>query len=298
MKGPINYFGGKFGIAPKIVRLIPDHRIYVEPFFGGGSVLFAKPASPVEVANDAWRGVVDFYKVLQDSEKFARFERLCALSPYSRALYREYVETWVDCADDVERAYRWFYVVRSSFSGNFGKSWGYTVGASAGGRAASVNRWLGAIDRLPEVSERLMRVQFDCDAATRVILRYARPDTFFYLDPPYVHSTRSSSRDYRCEMTDAEHVDLVDLVLCSEGKFAISGYANPIYARLESAGWRRIDWDVPCYAAGRTRLTGLRGAGAAAHQRRTESLWLNYDPPAKIKNPDVSAGILSTSLSN
>lgn len=42
-KPPFSYFGGKIGMAQRIVDVMPPHRVYLEPFFGSGAVLFAKP---------------------------------------------------------------------------------------------------------------------------------------------------------------------------------------------------------------------------------------------------------------
>lgn len=52
MKTPISYYGGKQNMLKRILPLIPRHTQYVEPFFGGGAVFWAKPESEVEVVND------------------------------------------------------------------------------------------------------------------------------------------------------------------------------------------------------------------------------------------------------
>lgn len=52
MKTPITYYGGKQQMASTILAMIPSHKIYCEPFFGGGAVFFAKGASFLEVIND------------------------------------------------------------------------------------------------------------------------------------------------------------------------------------------------------------------------------------------------------
>ena len=83
-------------------------------------------------------------------------------------------------------------------------------------------------------------------------------------------------------MTDSDHEDLVDALLALKGKALLSGYANPLYEKLEAAGWRRRDFATVCFAAGRTRASGLQGSGSAtAKALRTETVWANYDlPPA------------------
>jgi DNA adenine methylase len=176
----------------------------------------------------------------------------------------------------VERAHRWFTVARMSFGGNF-HSWGYGVTGSCRGMAAQVSKWLGSIEKLPEVSARLLRVQVENKDAFKLIECYDSPDTFFYLDPPYVLSTRRAG-GYEHELTDDSHSRLVKVLREIKGKALLSGYANPIYAELERAGWQRRDWETTCSLAGHTRLNGSMGEGAAKQkQKRTESIWFNYE---------------------
>lgn len=66
MRTPITYYGGKQRLAEMIIQMIPKHRIYCEPFFGGGAVFFAKPKSYLEVINDTNERLITFYKQVQD----------------------------------------------------------------------------------------------------------------------------------------------------------------------------------------------------------------------------------------
>lgn len=66
MKAPFAYFGGKTGMARLLVSLMPAHRVYIEPFFGSGAVLFAKPPAVHEVVNDIDGALVNFFRVLRD----------------------------------------------------------------------------------------------------------------------------------------------------------------------------------------------------------------------------------------
>ncbi|MEN6370375.1 MAG: DNA adenine methylase, partial [Armatimonadota bacterium] len=159
--------------------------------------------------------------------------------------------------------------------GIFGSSWGYTVSSSGQGMASSCSRWMTAFHMLPAIHERLMRVQVEHSDFRGVIKRFDTPETLFYCDPPYIPETRKSG-GYRHEMTAEDHQELVEILLSIQGKVVLSGYNHPIYGPLEAAGWTRTDFQTSCAAAGRTRATGIQGAGAALRmQPRTESVWVN-----------------------
>ena len=65
LRSPVPYFGGKSRLAPWIVSMFPAHRVYVEPFFGGGSVLLSKKPSSIEIVNDLDGSVVAFWRALR-----------------------------------------------------------------------------------------------------------------------------------------------------------------------------------------------------------------------------------------
>jgi len=262
-------------MAAKILKLFPPHRVYVEPFGGGASLLFAKKPSPVEIYNDVDSGLVDLFRVLRDPTRFEQFQRLVSLTPYSREEYCFCRETWEKCDEDIERAYRWFVVARMSFGGRFGRSWGFAVSKSSRGMSSECSSWLGAIEGLPQVHGRLMRVQIEHSDFRRIIATYDTPETLFYCDPPYMPATRKSG-GYRHEMTAEDHEELVALILGVKGMALLSGYRHSAYDALERAGWQRHDYGTTCSAAGRTRATGIRGKGAMLRmQPRTESIWIS-----------------------
>ena len=138
-----------------------------------------------------------------------------------------------------------------------------------------VSSWLSAIDRLPEIHARLQRVQIECYDWRKILDIYDAPQTCFYLDPPYIHSTRRAG-SYRFEMSDDDHRELVSRLLDVQGMVLLSGYYHDIYAPLEDAGWGRVEWKQHCYATARTRDTGFQGAGSTGErQMRTENVWRN-----------------------
>lgn len=286
LRSPIVWFGGKGRMTAKLLPLLPQHEQYVEPFFGGGSVFFAKGPCPHETINDADDGVTGFFRVLRDRGE--EFIRRAQLTEYGEALFKDCRDTWREEPDELLRAWKWFVVARQSFSGRFGEGHGHTRTYTCRGMAGVVSMWLSSIDRLPLVVERLRGTQILCGDALRALLCCDTPDCFAYLDPPYVASTRSAG-GYAHEMDDAAHAALVEYLLTEwTGKTVLSGYRHAVHEPLEAAGWRRLDFATACHAVGRVRDSGLLGEGALlAKQGRTESVWLCPRTAAEVLREDV-----------
>ncbi|MCE5322155.1 DNA adenine methylase [bacterium] len=273
LHSPIQWFGGKQLLAKKLLALIPEHHTYVEPFGGGGSLLLTKDPSPVEVYNDLDGDLVNFFRVLRDPAQFADFYQRAWLSPYSREEYSFCKDHLNDNPDPIERARRFFVLARFSFSGVLGNAFGLGVTSSSRGMAEKASAYKNVLCMLPLISERLSRVEIECYDFRRILKIYDTPETFFYLDPPYVPSTRKGG-SYRCEMTEEDHRDLVELLRHVTGKVMLSGYPNELYDTL---GWDKQEWEVNCKAAGRTRASGLQGEGhVSERQKRVECVWRNY----------------------
>lgn len=76
---------------------------------------------------------------------------------------------------------------------------------------------------------------------------------------------------------------LVETLLKCHGAVTLSGYDHEIYRPLEEAGWQRVEFETVCYAAGRTRASGLQGTGnAMKHAPRREVVWLNQKAAESI----------------
>ncbi len=128
--------------------------------------------------------------------------------------------------------------------------------------AGAVSRWLGSVEDLPEIAQRLLRVQIECAPATEVIKRYDSPETLFYCDPPYPHASRTDSNAYAHEMTDADHEVLSEVLHNAKGKVALSSYHCDLTDALYS------DWQ---YVEAPEKLIH------SVKAPRTEVLWVNYD---------------------
>ena len=279
----------------KLLPLMPKHHTYVEVFGGAANLLLAKEPSPVEVYNDIDSGLVNFFRVLRDKNKFQKFYEQVVLMPYSREEYYECWETWDKEEDDVQMAVKWFVVARQSFSGKFGGGWGYAVTSSLRRMADPVSRYWGAIDMLPEVAERLLRVQIEHNDFRKILKAYDTENTFFYLDPPYVLETRSGSV-YRYEMALEDHQELVDMLLHITGKAMLSGYDHEVYKPLEEAGWTKLVFEARCWVTGKTRATKHIYDDSNKHKLKCkECVWLSPNcetaTNAQLDLPTFSGGI-------
>lgn len=277
MNSAIKYHGGKFYLAARIVSLMPRHLHYVEPYFGGGAVLFAKsPEGTSEVINDLNGNLTNFWRVLQDHKRFNEFRRRVAAIPFSEVEWQD-ARDYLDATpqrngrvEQVERAVRFFVLCRQSMSGRCKDFAVLTRNRTRRQMNEQASAWLNAVDGLPEVHARLRRVVILNQPAVEVIQSQDGPNTLFYLDPPYLPETKSAKTAFgEFEMTEEQHIELLDVITKVQGKVMLSGYASKLYeSRL--AGWTRHDFDLPNNAA-----------GDVLKRRMTEVLWCNFRSQSK-----------------
>lgn len=237
IRPPFPYYGAKGRLAGQIVDLMPQHRIYVEPFAGSAAVLFAKPAAPVEVINDLDRNVITFFRVLRDVPD--ALVRALRFTPYARDEFAA-ADLSEEDITDLERARRFF--VRTTQGHNAAGSGG-RAGWSNGIRTrhtdATATRNL--VERLGQVADRLRAVVVDNRDAVEVITAHDAPDAVFYLDPPYLSGTRQCDRDYAHEAGSEDfHQGLAAALHGLQGTVLLSGYPSTLYDDLYS-DWDRIE---------------------------------------------------------
>lgn len=268
MKSCLKGHGGKFYLAPAIVgKLGTPHKLYVEPFFFTGAVLLEKPYQGVaEVANDIDGNLTCFWSVLQDRTTRAELIERLRFTPFSQEEFRhaQYVLDH-DTANIVEKAAAYFVVCRQSMAGRLDSFAPMSKARVRRGMSEQVAAWLGAVDGLYPVAERMMRVAIFNDKASAVIEREDSKDTLFYLDPPYMPETRVSDDVYRHEMTVAEHTQLLSQIVRCKGKVAISGYRCPLYD-YHLADWNVTLWPIAAHCSS----SDIKGT-------RLECLWRNYE---------------------
>lgn len=288
MSNVIKWHGGKHYLAPWIISHFPPHLHYVEPFFGGGAVLFARdpgrnwlagadnchtggngvPKSHhtggSEVINDVHRELTNFWQVLQDENRFARLQRRLEATPFSEIEWEESFELH---GDEVERAARFFIRYRQSRQA-IGKDFA-TLSRARTRRNMNeqASAWLSSIEGLPEAHRRLRGVVILCDDAANVIRTQDGPYTLFYCDPPYVQQSRKTPECYEHEMSEEEHRRLLKALREAEGKVVLSGYHNALYDKILS-DWRIVEREID----------NKSGSGTVK-EKRTEVLWMNFEAP-------------------
>lgn len=274
---PLKYHGGKSYLARWIISLMPRHLTYCEPYFGGGAVLFARdpddeslwfpPHKGVsEVVNDINGELTNFWRVLQSVDTWKDFCRIVQAVPFSGIEYAD-SEKAVVFGSDVDRAVNFFVRNRQSLAGRMKGFTGITKTRTRSRMNNEVSAWLNAVAGLPEAHNRLRRVLILPEGpATNVIYKFDLPETLFYLDPPYVHSTRATTGDYSHEMDEMGHRELLATITHPKrtAKFMLSGYDCALYREFLGS-WTRHTFDVPNQAS-----------GAKKKEMKTEVLWCNF----------------------
>ncbi len=280
---PFAWFGGKGTPRIKnfILKHMPHHEKYIEPFGGGASIMLGKEKSTVEVYNDVNRAVVNFYRVIKDPDTFRAFMAKITQLPVSRELFEDSAALWPRLHDSVEQAVHWYYAQRMSFSGT-GTAFAISQSSSSG-VCSTIASFKSALEILPLVHTRMRDTVIECVDWREALRLYDGKDWLAYCDPPYVMGARKSG-GYAHELKDSDHQEMVQRLIQYKGAVMLSGYPNDIYAPLLENGWEFKTIDVVCSAAGRTRASGLQGNGnSKAKQARTECLWLNPLALEKLK---------------
>lgn len=261
MNAVIKYPGAKWALADWIISRFPGHHSYLEPFFGSGAVLFRKPRSNIETVNDLDGDIVNlFCQIREEPEQLARLIRW---TPYARKVYDRAFEQQYTETDPLRRAAD--FCARMMQGHGFrttGEKVGWKNDVQGRERAYAAQAWVEMPDTILQAAERLRGVQIECRPAVDVVRRFNKPNVLIYADPPYVLSARKSRRkQYRHEMSDIDHAELLEALKEHEGPVVLSGYDNGLYGEMLK------DWH-------REEKTAL----AQNSTRRKEVLWMNFDP--------------------
>lgn len=229
----VRWAGGKGKQLPYLLPLIPDGKIYVEPFGGGASVLLNRHRTKIEVYNDLDSSLVNLFSIVRDPETFDKFVQIIGWTPYSREGFENSLDHESE-TDAIWKAVKFYTVLNQSISGkrlaqraDWARARGDNVAA----------RWVLRQEKLGAIHDRLRGVQIECRDALDILKEWDGEDTVFYCDPPYVLGTRKGKKYYAVEPGDEYHVELCDVLRNVKGSVVLSGYDHPIYNNLEEDGW-------------------------------------------------------------
>jgi DNA adenine methylase len=278
----LRYHGGKFRLAPMLLELFPEHRVYTEAYGGGASVLLQKPRSYSEIYNDLDGEVVNVFRVLQHPKKAARLETLLRLTPFARA---EFELSYKPSRSEVERARRtiirsfmgWgsdsisrMKATRAGFNTRLSSvaSTGFRWNSNRSGTTAASD-WRVFPEEIRAFTERLRGVTIERREAFTVLRKMDRTDALHYVDPPYPMSVRKIGNGsalqhrYRHEMTDADHKELSKVLHSLKGMVIVSSYPGRLYESLYRT-WHKHQW-----------TGGQFCSQNSGDSQRTEVVWLN-----------------------
>lgn len=261
----LRYHGGKWRLAPWIISHFPEHKVYVEPFGGGASVLLRKRPSYAEVYNDLDGDIVNVFRVLRHPAQSERLEHLLRLTPFAR---EEFLSAYEPSDDPVERARRT--IIRSFMgfgSNSIHRRTGFRNDSNRSGTTPA-HDWVNYADAVRPFTSRLSGVVIEHRDAAEVIVQFDAPRALYYVDPPYVFSSRDNGQsDYAFEMDDAAHERLAEVLHGVRGMVVLSGYRSALYDQLYA------DW---------TCVEKVHHADGA--EARVECLWLS---PSVVVSPSL-----------
>ena len=261
MKALMKYPGSKWSIAKWVISFFPQHHSYLEPFPGSGAVLLNKPRSHIETVNDLDGNVVNlFHWIREDPERLARE---IYLTPYSREVYKNAFNERPE--DSFQKAVNFY--IRLNMGHGFrtnNEKVGWKNDVQGRERSYASQDWCHLPEKIMQAAERLRGVQIEQMPATELIQRFNYPNVLIYADPPYLLSTRHGEQ-YREEMSDADHVELLETMLRHKGPAIISGYESDLYNDILD-GWHKES----------------RTAYSQVSSKKKEVLWMNFIPDMQL----------------
>jgi DNA adenine methylase len=211
MNSPLPYFGGKSRMAQAIINHIPKHKTYAEVFGGAAWILFRKPPAQVEILNDLDRHLMNFYRVTKYHLE-SLVSEVAALQPGRDIFYMLREELDRPTLTDIQRAAAYYYIQKQAFAARPNKP-SYATGPnrSPGFKPATARKIL------PMVAERLQSVVLENLPWERFINLYDSPETFFFIDPPYI-----GHNEYRHSLKREDFSFLAKVLGGIEGKLLLT----------------------------------------------------------------------------
>ena len=268
LKSPIKSFGGKSGMQNKLYELFPkDYEVMIEPFMGSMIMTLNNPVEKcTEIVNDLNLNIYTLFKVIQNPEAFEKLKQKLDLTCYHEVLFKDSQNALNYNLSEVDRAYHFFILNRQSYSGNnasFGKN--YCIRRNM---SKSTSDFLSTIDGLDIIHRRISQmIILNRDGIKLIDENRMYDNTFIYCDPPYHHSTRTSTR-YPVDMSNEQQEELLHVLTKPDvkSKILLSGYNCELYERVlvQKNGWVNYSFDVHTVS------------GSNKPKTKIETLWKNY----------------------
>ncbi len=229
-RAPFGWPGGKSRALDQILPRLRKSAKYIEPCGGSGVVLLNRPPSRLEVFNDRHSGVTTFFRCVKDFDKNKQLVERLRFMVHSREEFIWCRDSWENPEDDVERAARWYYMVRTSF-GQLGRNWA----RATSGPSMIGPKFRKGLNGISPLWNRFKDVQIDNMDAIQCIKDYDEYEATFYVDPDYIGANP-------CYQHTVDHERLLRQVMDSKGFFAVSNYKNPLY---DSFDWDEVyTWEA------------------------------------------------------
>ena len=265
MNAILKYTGAKWRLAPWIIKHLPKHESYLEPYFGSGAVFFNKEKARTETINDIDGEVVNFFRTCRESPE--ELAAALSLTPWAREERNNAFDP-AGSENNVERARKFAVRCWMTFgaSVNLTNGWRHTTGKYKDGGPDNPKLWRRMPDCVRDAAARLMDAQIENRPAIDVIRAHNGPEVLIYADPPYLHETRTAhSKAYNYEMNNTDHMELLQALNAHQGMVILSGYDSSIYHDA-LPGW----------------ITAVKNTTAERGVKRAECIWINPKAAEKI----------------
>lgn len=271
MRRILNYPGSKWRMADLIISNMPEHKSYLEPFFGSGAVFMTKKKTILETINDKDKRLVNLFRVMREDPE--KLQYLIMHTPYSREEYRLSQEISDVPTEDARRMMvrLWFGVGGKTVSVP-----GFRKNISWNG-PYNTYEWNDMYNRIGTAVNRLKDAQIESMDAVDLIDQHNDADTLIYCDPPYVSSSLVD-KHYQHDFLLDDHKRLIESVKKHSGKVMSSGYDNELYQQ-ELSDWHQISKNTKV------------GITTKKKSDRKEIVWCNFEPNGQIDLMEYLEGV-------
>lgn len=247
VKAAWNMPGSKIKSLHKILPELPYRDVWVDGCCGTGVITLNRRQSRLEILNDRYSGITDLFRVIRDPDQYDKLIERLKIVLHSREEFIWCRNTWENVYDEVERAARWYYMIRVSFN-QIGRNFGR---ATTGDSMIAKKYWNG-LKLLAPIHYRIREAQIENLDATQCVKDFDSYNTVGYFDPDYIETDKGIYQH------GVDHVKLLDALMDSKGFYAVSGYESALY---EEYKWDKVKkWEVPVSSKSLATKTGkLKG---------------------------------------